>query len=65
MSLDDPSHIEYEYERIYAEVLKWLYEGDAAFKTLTIGGGGYTFPRYMEIYLPPLPISTWSRSTRR
>lgn len=52
VSLDDPRHIEYEYERIYAEVLKWLYEGDTEFKSLTIGGGGYTFPRYMEITYP-------------
>jgi spermidine synthase len=50
--LEDPNHIEYEYERIYAEVMKWRFEHDAAFKTLTIGGGGYTFPRHMEVSYP-------------
>ncbi|MCX7857169.1 MAG: fused MFS/spermidine synthase [Deltaproteobacteria bacterium] len=48
----NPAHIEYEYERIYADVLKWRYKQNDEFKTLTIGGGGYTFPRYMEVYYP-------------
>ncbi len=52
VNLGDPLHIEYQYERIYGEVLKWLFDKDAAFKTLTIGGGGYTFPRYMEAFYP-------------
>lgn len=56
VALDNPLHIEYEYERIYAEVLKWLYPNQAAFKSLTIGGGGYTFPRYMEISFPAAQI---------
>ncbi len=50
--LDNPLHIEYEYERIYGEVLKWMYRPETAFKSLTIGGGGYTFPRYMEVSYP-------------
>lgn len=52
VALDNPRHIEYEYERIYAEVLRWLYSDDASFRALTIGGGGYTFPRYMEATYP-------------
>ncbi|MCS7280931.1 MAG: fused MFS/spermidine synthase [Desulfobacterota bacterium] len=52
----DPTHIEYEYERIYADVLKWKYKKKDNFKTLTIGGGGYTFPRYMEVYYPNAKI---------
>jgi spermidine synthase len=50
--LDDPRHIEYEYERIYADVLKWKLNPETPFKSLTIGGGGYTFPRYMETSYP-------------
>jgi spermidine synthase len=46
----DPLYIEYKYEKIYAEVLRWKFAKDAAFRSLTIGGGGYTFPRYMEAY---------------
>jgi spermidine synthase len=56
VSLDNPLHIEYEYERIYAEVLKWLFQPDSAFKTLSVGGGGYTFPRYMEASYPNAQI---------
>ncbi len=52
VSLDDPTHIEYEYERIYGEVMKWRFDREAAFRTLTLGGGGYTFPRYMEYSYP-------------
>jgi spermidine synthase len=54
--LEDPNHIEYVYERIYAEVMKWRFQPDAAFKTLTIGGGGYTFPRHMEASYPKAHI---------
>lgn len=54
--LDDPLHIEYEYERIYSDVLKWRFREDQGFKSLTIGGGGYTFPRYMEISYPNAQI---------
>jgi spermidine synthase len=56
VSLKDPYHIEYEYERIYGDVLKWKWSQDSDFKTLTIGGGGYTFPRYMELYYPKAQI---------
>ena len=56
VALDNPLHIEYEYERIYAEVLRWLYGSDTTFKSLTIGGGGYTFPRYMETTFPAAQI---------
>ena len=52
VNLKDPLHIEYKYEKIYSEVLKWRLEKNASFRSLTIGGGGYTFPRYMEVYYP-------------
>ena len=54
--LEDPLHIEYEYERIYSDVLKWKFKKDENFKSLTIGGGGYTFPRYMEVVYPKAQI---------
>lgn len=53
---NNPLHIEYEYERIYADVLNWKFRKNDHFKTLTIGGGGYTFPRYMEVYYPNAEI---------
>lgn len=56
VNLKDPRHIEYEYERIYADVLKWRFKEKTDFKSLTIGGGGYTFPRYMELTYPNAQI---------
>ncbi len=52
----DPLHIEYKYEKIYSEVLQWRFEKDDSFRSLTIGGGGYTFPRYMEVFYPKAGI---------
>ncbi|HPB37239.1 MAG TPA: fused MFS/spermidine synthase [Syntrophorhabdus sp.] len=54
--LENPFHIEYEYERIYSDVLKWKFRKNEDFKSLTIGGGGYTFPRYMELFYPNAQI---------
>jgi len=56
VSLRNPLYFEYGYEKIYSEVFKWRFEQDEAFSTLTIGGGGYTFPRYMEIAYPHAQI---------
>jgi predicted membrane-bound spermidine synthase len=52
----DPLHIEYRYEKIYTDVLEWRFPKDEAFKSLTIGAGGYTFPRYMEVSYPRAQI---------
>ena len=52
VNLHDPLHIEYPYERIYSEVFHWKFVRGSSFKSLTIGGGGYTFPRYMETSYP-------------
>jgi len=52
VSTSDPLHIEYRYEKVYSDVLTWRFGKDAPFKSLTIGAGGYTFPRYMEVYYP-------------
>lgn len=56
VNLEDPLYLEYKYEKMYAEVLRWRYKKDAGFRTLTIGGGGYTFPRYMEVFYPNADI---------
>lgn len=52
VDMKNPLHIAYKYERIYADILKWEFPRDARFSSLTIGGGGYTFPRYMEAFYP-------------
>jgi spermidine synthase len=51
-SLDDPTKLVYGYEQIYAEVTAYRAQQDDHLRTLFIGGGGYTFPRYMETVYP-------------
>jgi len=53
---ENPLHLEYGYEKIYSEFFRWWREEDAEFKSLTIGGGGYTFPRYIEVVYPHVHI---------
>jgi spermidine synthase len=46
--LKDPLYLEYEYIRIYEEMVRWQAKRRESFKTLFLGGGGYTFPRFIE-----------------
>ena len=50
--LGDPTHLEYGYERVYAEMARYTAGGRHGLKALFIGGGGYTFPRYLEAIYP-------------
>ncbi|MEI9478716.1 MAG: fused MFS/spermidine synthase [Deltaproteobacteria bacterium] len=54
--LNDPSHLVYRYIHVYDEVLRWQARKREAFRTLFIGGGGYTFPRYVEARYPKADI---------
>jgi spermidine synthase len=45
--LKDPLYIEYEYIRIYEEMVRWQAKKRGSFKSLFLGGGGYTFPRFI------------------
>ncbi|MEA3408709.1 MAG: fused MFS/spermidine synthase [Chloroflexota bacterium] len=54
--VDDPTFLAYGYEQIYAQTLEPLAEEDPAMDAFFIGGGGYTFPRYMEATLPESEI---------
>ncbi len=54
--LNDPFHLEYEYIQIYEEVVRWQSEKRNPFKALFIGGGGYTFPRFVEAKYPEAEI---------
>ncbi|MEM7802157.1 MAG: fused MFS/spermidine synthase, partial [Chloroflexota bacterium] len=53
-SLDNPLQLTYGYEKQYAEMIEYLDQnsGDTPVTALFIGGGGYTFPRYMRTVLP-------------
>ena len=48
----DPLELGYGYERVYAEVIQpGLVEVESP-RSLFIGGGGYTFPRWMQTMYP-------------
>ncbi len=50
--LADPFFIEYEYIRMYEEVVRWQAAKRGPFHALFLGGGGYTFPRFIEASYP-------------
>ena len=52
----DPFHLVYRYIRSYKEVVQWRAGRKEFFKTLFIGGGGYTFPRFVEARYPKAEI---------
>ncbi len=51
-SLDNPAKLVYGYEKVYAELTAHQAEHHDALRALFIGGGGYTFPKYMEVIYP-------------
>jgi spermidine synthase len=51
-SLDDPRVLSYGYEQIYAEATAYQAARVGPLRALFVGGGGYTFPRYMEAVYP-------------
>ena len=54
--LKDPYYLEYEYIRMYEEMVRWQATKRKSFKALFLGGGGYTFPRFMEARYPEAEI---------
>jgi spermidine synthase len=46
--LSDPLYLKYDYLRIYEEVLRWQARKRKSCNVLFIGGGGYTFPRFID-----------------
>jgi spermidine synthase len=56
-SLDDPTKLLYDYEQMYAEATAYQAQHkEGTLRALFIGGGGYTFPRYMEALYPESEI---------
>jgi MFS family permease len=56
-SLDDPTQLVYDYEQMYAEATAYQAQRKGSpLSALFIGGGGYTFPRYMEALYPDSEI---------
>ncbi|MDA8216042.1 MAG: fused MFS/spermidine synthase [Dehalococcoidales bacterium] len=57
VSLDDPGVLGYGYERVYDELTTYYAsQHGRGLDTLFIGGGGYTFPRYIEATYPEATI---------
>jgi spermidine synthase len=54
--LKDPFYLEYEYIRMYEEMVRWQGKKRESFKALFLGGGGYTFPRFIEAKYPKAEI---------
>ena len=54
--LDNPFYLEYEYIRIYEEVVRWQASKRGSFKALFLGGGGYTLPRFIEAKYPKAKV---------
>jgi spermidine synthase len=52
----DPLHLQYRYIQSYKELVRWQASKRESFKTLFIGGGGYTFPRFIEATYPNAEI---------
>ncbi|MGI6367721.1 MAG: fused MFS/spermidine synthase [Anaerolineae bacterium] len=50
--LDDPTFLAYGYERTYAGLLAPVLQKSTSLEAFFIGGGGYTFPRYLQAVHP-------------
>jgi spermidine synthase len=48
----NPLYLEYDYLKIFVDIVKYVSQGNEAPKMLHLGGGGYSFPRYMEAVYP-------------
>ncbi|MCC6628267.1 MAG: fused MFS/spermidine synthase [Chloroflexi bacterium] len=49
---NDPTKLEYGYERVYRELTALHAEQHPNLRTAFIGGGGYTYPRFIEAVYP-------------
>ena len=53
---DDPRALDYGYEHAYSDLTEAHAIGRDRIDTLFLGGGGYTFPRYVEAVYPASTI---------
>jgi predicted membrane-bound spermidine synthase len=52
----NPLRLDFRYIRGYEEIVRWWTTKRESFRTLFIGGGGYTFPRFIETRYPKAGI---------
>jgi hypothetical protein len=56
VDLDDPTWLGYQHEYVQGELLRAAYDKDPQTPILVIGGGGYTFPRYVQKLMPEVNV---------
>ena len=52
VDLETPERLLYGYTRIYAGIIETAFPGRGPIDTFSVGGGGYVFPRYIELTRP-------------
>ena len=52
VDLDDPTFLVYGYEKVLGDLSTYMGDRDPQFRSLFIGGGGYTMPRFIEDRFP-------------
>jgi spermidine synthase len=52
VKIGDPSYLGYEHEYVQAELTRYELARGGPERVLVIGGGGYTYPRWVEAMLP-------------
>jgi spermidine synthase len=48
----DPTFLKYDYLKIFEEIVRYFARENPAPKVLHLGGGGYSFPQYMQVVYP-------------
>jgi spermidine synthase/MFS family permease len=56
VDLDDPTYLYYPHEYVQGELLRLALSRDPSTNVLIVGGGGYTFPRWVEHELPEVGV---------
>jgi spermidine synthase len=56
VKIGDPSFLGYDHEQVQAEFAHWMADRHADPSILVIGGGGYTYPRWVEAFVPTARI---------
>lgn len=52
VDIDDPTHLEFTYAQTFGDVIATLAPEGEPLDVLHVGGGGFTFPRYIEATRP-------------
>jgi predicted membrane-bound spermidine synthase len=53
---DNPARLQFRYTQSFKEIVEWKAGEKKSLRTLFIGGGGYTFPRFIEARYPNAEI---------